>query len=368
MRVEVEQSGNRVTVLAGKQTLSYEVEGVTLPELSDFSFAGWAMLPWAMLTGEDLEIDGPVDAGAMANINKFSRAWELWQPDRFRMVKASGVGTSSITLDREDAFVFYSGGLDSTDMLLQRGRCKSRMAAVTVHGFDYAPSAAAQFDGLRQMMAPLLEELNYKHIVLRVSEMQGGDHSWALQLAGAAFLLSGLYREGFFASDYTWEQDMISFPWGLNHVTNRYLSGRNFSLSPQCEERTRVEKAEVVGRHPVAIKATSFCKRRDTRPHNCGRCSKCMRTKLMFEATLGRQPDIFLDASFDAGLVRRIDLSSKNERAFFIDLYQAARDRGTIEAIPGLQERFEKMSRGSMQGRRRLSSFFRRFSSSLGRS
>jgi hypothetical protein len=133
---------------------------------------------------------------------------------------------------------------------------------------------------------------------------------------------------------------MLAFPWGLNHVTNRYLKGTNFQLEPRCENHTRANKAGSVALNPLALKAVSFCKRREVRPDNCGTCTKCVRTKVMFAATLGYQPDIFLDPTFDEDTVNSINLDDKNEQAFFVDLCQIARSRGTIGLVPGLADRF----------------------------
>lgn len=348
MRVSVTQSGNTVEVTGYGEPILFEVEGLELGPLRDYTFAAWLMLPWAMKTGEAIEVDGPVDSAAIKNIMRFSKAWELWEPKKFHPVEVIAASEPIITEKTED-FVFYSGGLDSTDMLLQLGKQEKKTTALTVLGFDYSPSAANQFAQLREQVAPLLEELNYKQATLKISKKSGGYHSWALQLASAGFLFSERFRSGFFASDYNWEQDMVAFPWGLNHTTNRYLKGRNFQLEALCEDRTRAIKARTVAGHPVAVKATSFCKRREFRPKNCGTCTKCLRTKAMF-AVLDEKPDIFIDGSYDPSFIKSIDLRNKVERAFFIDLCQIARENGALNRVPEMQEMFDKLKKPRSKG------------------
>lgn len=51
----------------GGWTISYQVEGLELPQPSNHSFAVWHTLPTAMLTGRDIEIDGPVDPVVIAH-------------------------------------------------------------------------------------------------------------------------------------------------------------------------------------------------------------------------------------------------------------------------------------------------------------
>ena len=341
MQISVKQSGNSVEVLGYEEPILFEVNGLELATLQDHTFAAWLMLPWAMKTGETIEVDGPVDTVAINNMVRFSKAWELWEPHKFHSVKIVADSETVPTKKTED-FVFYSGGLDSTDMLLQLGRQPQTTTALTVQGFDYLTSAVDKFAQLREQVAPLLEELNYSHATLRISRVSRGHHSWAIQLAAAGFLFSGHFRSGLFASDYNWEQDMIAFPWGLNHVTNRYLKGDNFQISGLCEDRTRAMKARTVARHPAAINAASFCKRKEFRPKNCGTCTKCLRTKAMF-AVFDEKPDIFADGSYDPSFIKSIDLSNKIERAFFVDLCQMARDEGSLDRIPEMKVMFEKL-------------------------
>jgi hypothetical protein len=343
MRVSVNQSGNQIEVAGFGEPVLFEVAGLELKDLQDHTFAAWLLLPWAMQTGEAIEVDGPVDSLAIKNIMRFSKAWELWEPKKFHTVKVVA-SSEPLPTEKTEDFVFYSGGLDSTDMLLQLGKQARPTTALTVQGFDYSPSADSSFAKLREQMAPLLEELNYNQVMLRISRKSGGYHSWGLQLASAGFLFADHFRKGLFSADYNWEQDMAVFPRGSNHITNRYFKGDNFQISGLCEDRTRAMKAQTVARHPIAIKSVSFCKRKEFRPKNCGTCKKCLRTKAMF-AALGEKPDIFVDGSYDPSFLKSIDLNNKIERAFFVDLCQMAQEGGTLDQIPEMKAMLKRLKR-----------------------
>ena len=230
MRVTVKQSGNIVEVSGYGDPIIFQVEGIDLDPLTDHTFAAWLMLPWAMKTGETIEIDGPVDALAIENIRHFSKAWELWEPHKFSPVDVASA-SKVVPAEKFGNLVFYSGGLDSTDMLLELGRQAQATTALTVQGFDYSSTRSEQFARLKDQVAPLLDELNYKHATLAISRVSGGYYSWSLQLAAAGFLFAGQFEKALFATDSNWEQDMSLFPWGSNHVTNRYLKGNNFYLT-----------------------------------------------------------------------------------------------------------------------------------------
>jgi hypothetical protein len=165
-------------------------------------------------------------------------------------------------------------------------------------------------------------------------------HSYALLLAGPAFLLSNLFGEAYFAADFSWEQDLPAFPYDSNHITNRYLQGLSFRLQVLGDDVTRTRKIADLAASRTALQTLSFCNRQEHRPLNCG--AKCARTKAMFAVMLGYLPDIFYDKSLGPELLLPIDFSDGGERAFLIDLYQHARDRGAISAVPGLEERFQE--------------------------
>lgn len=343
LNLKIKQSSNQITLTGFRNDIIYDLQGKTLPQLNDYSFAVWHALPFAMRTQQKITIDGPVDPIVLENAERVMRAWELWSPSEFGLVeiKASSLDVPQAT--SLPPITFYSGGIDSTDMLLRSGKQQETADVVTVQGMDYHYGEGdLHFKRLVESTQPLLDSLNYRRIILRTnaSEVASGYHAWGLALAGHAFLLSGMYGRANLAADYTWVQDMVSHPWGLNHVTNRLFKGTHFSVAMQCESVSRTEKVAEIAKSNIAIKATSFCKRRDVRPRNCGQCSKCIRTKAMFAVMCGEQPDIFIDRTFGEREINSIDLRARVERAFFTDLYQHARDKGMLQAYPAIERRF----------------------------
>lgn len=345
MRVSVHQSGTGIELRLGSRAVEMEIDGIDPPPLTDHSFAVWFALPRAMRSGEPIEVDGPIDPAVIENAGRFTRAWELWRPREFRPVRITGAGEPPQPLDsddRDDVLLLYSGGLDSTDMMLQLGPSPRPRTVLTVQGFEYRADDDQRFGGLNAKISGFLAEMNCRQVRLRMSEKPGGYHSWGVQLAAAAFLFSGRFKRACFAADLDWVQDMIAFPWGLNHVTNRYFKGADFQLSALCEDRTRTMKAAAVLDHPSALAALSICKRPEVRPHNCGQCSKCIRTKAIFAVHRSVMPDIFIDPAFGDAEMNQIDLTDKNERAFFVDMVQTARELDRLDSVPGLRRRYEQ--------------------------
>jgi hypothetical protein len=348
--LSVSQNGNRVDVVGGPREIFYEVEGIDLPPIENWGFCVWCMLAWAMRHGAIIHVAGPVDEGTISSAQRFTRTWEFWNPRRFRFVKVTSEGTAPTPkTDRRTDLVLYSGGLDSTDMLLRIGRRPNPGLALTVQGFDYTLRAASAFEALLAKTRPLLADLNYNRAVVRTNAALVAQdyHSWSLRLIGTSARLSSLFEEGVFAAGSTIEQDMALHPFGLNHVTDRFLRSSEFVLTPLYVSISRSEKAANVAANPIALNALAFCnnlraKSRREAALNCGICGKCIRTKAMFVVETGAIPNIFADMSLDLDL-DRLTLNaeeSSHETMFFIDLYQRARDLGTLANVPDLERWF----------------------------
>lgn len=343
----VEQRGNHIEIHGAGKPVVYDVTGTELPELTDHSFAVWHLLPGAMKTGGPIHIDGPVDPVVMANAEKFSRVWELWEPANFREVKVTASEEAPPTTaagGRRERLVCFSGGVDSTHMLLQSGVQEEAGTALTIHGMEIDWPNQSQFAELIRWTDPLLGRLNYDRITVRtnVTDIGGGYHSWALTLAGCSFLFRHAFERGVFASDFMPAEHFIVFPYGCNPVTNPLLAGSDYRLESLFEDTSRVAKVGCIASHD-AVGSLSFCKRKELRPKNCGECNKCIRTKIMMAASSGTVPDVFLEPALTRKFVNSLDLSIPIERTFFITSYQAARANGTLSAIPGMEERFESL-------------------------
>ena len=346
-RFRVEQDGNHIWVRGHGRDLPYEIIGTTLPPLSDYSFVVWSLLPDAIRREGrfDIEIDGPVSAEACRQAERLSLIWEAWKPDEFAAVRVTGGAPSPKTERPRKSFHLFSGGMDSTHMLLARGRQVERGTVLTVWSHKDDP---AYFDALLRQTDPLLEHLNYDRIVLRIGRRltrRPKYHSFNMQIAAWSFLFSDLFSDAHFAAERTWEQDFEVHPWGLNHATHRYFETERFALHCEHEDLKRVQKAEIVASDPLALRSLSICVDKNVRPANCGVCYKCQIAKAMFIIATGALPPIFHDNSVGADAVSTIKIdSAKGRAAIFnaslIEMYQAARASGRLDAVPGLDDAF----------------------------
>ncbi|MFM2179383.1 MAG: hypothetical protein RL015_3481 [Verrucomicrobiota bacterium] len=315
-------------------------------------FAAWLFLPLGMIRGQNLRIHANGSHITCDNARKLAEVWAAWMPEKFSAIEISFSGESSYTACPENRrdLCFYSGGVDSTYSLISRLRMGLKQSLLTVHGMDYAFEDEQRFTSLIEKTAPFAGLVSNDWIQVKTNAYSVYNkykintptshvtHIFAL--SGAAFLFSQLFSNIVIAADYRLDQQFTVWPWGSNSVTNPLFSSGLTSLSTHGDNVTRAEKMATLLTSPEALASLSFCVDYSQRPYNCGVCSKCMRTKLMFFAATGVVPSIFRTLEIDPNAVRTINLKKKSEVAFFLDLYGMAKQKERLVEMPYLGEVF----------------------------
>src|SRR5262245_8279229 len=88
-------TSNGACVEAKSRKIVFEMTHGEALDQSDASFSVWALLPLAMINGEDLHIDAEIDEAVLENATALSRIWEMWVPDRFAAVKVTASGSTT---------------------------------------------------------------------------------------------------------------------------------------------------------------------------------------------------------------------------------------------------------------------------------
>jgi hypothetical protein len=341
IRFTVERQGSTVLLSGNGDVITMTADGPVKPDISRVDFAVWTLLPIAMSKGCDLHIAGTGDPVTVRNAREYSRIWELWMPEKFRAISVSfdeyAPGASG-----SGRLVLYSGGVDSTYNLLNYEKRGERPTLLTLQGFDYKYDDDKRFRRLIEHTRPFVERVSAGHILLktnllRVYHAHGVTSriSHGSALAGSLLLFAHAFEAGEIAPDFTLAQEYVAYPWGTNSVTNPLLASSYFRMDTANNQLSRAAKLQELVNSEIALSSLSFCKDYDTRPLNCGVCTKCTRTKAMFLATCGRIPPIFVDPTLRP-LNEVLHLDKRHDRAFFLDLYQAARANGTLGHLPGV--------------------------------
>lgn len=303
MRVALRPAGSGDRIEFGVQTdndvdrvLWYETVLGTPPARPDrLDAAAVALAPRAMHGGQDLHIDGPVSWSVLAGIEEYVDAWTSWLPALYKPFR---LHAEEVVDDRGDGagphagagVIAWSGGVDSTYALVandhaERGPRKvDLVAAVQIHGFDIALDDRAAFDRSLTGTAPLLAARGIEHVAVRTNWHDEMCPDWEMSFfAGFASLLH-LFADrastALMAPDNPYQHPRLV--WGSNPITNRMLASRRFRFAAPGSATLRVEKCRAIGAIPEVRSHLRVCWQGDHRGANCGRCEKCVRTKLAF--------------------------------------------------------------------------------------
>ncbi len=327
------------------------------PELMDF--AVWCFLPVAMAEDKDLHILGPGTKRTLKNARRLSELWSIWRPDLFADIDISFQQTeekadfSCYNDSRQhQTLMFYSGGIDSTYTLLSRLSQDKYQDLLTIQGMDYKMDDHKRFTASKTKTEQLTDFLGVKRLFILSNGYNiynkyniPSATAFVFLLSSAGFIYHQSYKNCVLAADADLEFQFLMFPdYGSNPASNQHIDSGYFYLETDGEI-SRAEKLPLIAEHEKALKAVSFCKSYSTRPENCGECTKCIRTKLMFIAAIGRIPDgVFINPEFSKNMAKQ--KISKSKKFHFIELaqvYFTARRNGNLGKLFSVEKEFESL-------------------------
>jgi hypothetical protein len=275
--------------LPGKR-IFFELLGEAAPkERPGAEFAVLAALPMAMRLSQPLHVAGAAEGAFLASVEELQQAWARWRPDLFRPVPVSvEEETAARATAGRRAIAAFSGGLDSVFALhahkrrLLGRRSLDIEAAFLVQGFDLPLDAADRFDRARRAAAAMLDHYGVPLTVVRtdwgrISSPWG--QTFMMGLAAVLHLFSRDFDCGVVAADLPYDGEVLG--WGSNSITNPMLGSRSFPVHSTGAGWSRAEKAGVVGEEAPVLAHLRACTK-SAEGGNCGRCEKCVRTKLDF--------------------------------------------------------------------------------------
>lgn len=317
------------------QTLFFELEGEHLPPATDrHDYLVLALLFFAMRQGVDLHVEGRVSRQLLVNLEEFQRAWSLWRPGRYRPVRVScdeEIEAGSPSQWRRGV-VALSGGVDGTYAMLQhvgdgpaRDRCEL-IAGMLVHGFDVPLHATVAFELARSTARATAASVGLPLVVVRTDWRQyfslGWEDDFGAGLAACLNLFSGAAAYGLFGSDEDYAH--LAFPWGSNAITNPMMSSDRFQIVTVGGASGRTAKVAEIARHGEIAEHLRVCWRAGETGRNCGKCEKCVRTKLNFLAAGASLP---ASLAGEPGLLEVLALRAPSATAvsYLADIHDASR-------------------------------------------
>jgi hypothetical protein len=322
----------------GPLELFYEISGDVLPpplEVHDFALV--AALFAAMREGCPVHVDGPVTETLLRNLEEFQEAWSLWRPG-FRRVAITAGQMVSVQEPAARRGVFaVSGGVDGTFALLRHHgghaglRTVSPVCAMVVHGFDIPLRERDAFehahrgisDGTSALGIPLATvRTNWREVLSRQWTME-----YHLALAACLFQFRGLANVG--VSGACEDYGHLVLPWGSNPVTDPLLAGGGFNFHSEGGGFTRTERVRLICDYPEVAAKLRVCWQGPLTGANCGRCEKCVRTKLNFMAN--RRDPLCFDGKATHAQILGIASQNRLQLSFLQEIRDGARRNGVTD-------------------------------------
>ena len=317
------------------------------PEIENHDFAVWALMPLAMLHNVNLKIEGRVSERAIASAELISNIWEKWRPAIFHRVRISADETFGEREQSGRALTFFSGGVDSTYSArrsLSEGGEKSDF--LSLHGMDYRYEDQENFDQLLRKTRSFTEAHFEKahvvrttlgHVYFRHFYQEEIRRSFSVYMMMACASFYNGYDQYRVASDMRLDQQYWCHPYGNSTATNRLIRSANADLLPVHDDVTRPDKLRYLHDAGLDLTTLSVCPDKAVQPMNCGICGKCIRTKVMFQALMGKVPEIFLDRSITADWAKHVDMSEKVKAVYMHDMLTVIENNGDTHAFPGYE-------------------------------
>jgi hypothetical protein len=193
------------------------------------------------------------------------------------------------------AAAFFSGGVDSFDLMLHNHETLSEghplriREALFAWGLDFGTrqdrgDEEAFFAETRARFEPWLNSIGVKLVPAwtTVRFLDRDTHGWQFETHGSAMAAIGQclgnYTDNFWiASSY----DIPALhPWGSHPILDRCYSTSATSFHHARERFTRLNKIAYVAKNQEALDLLRVCFFGDEAHMNCGRCEKCIRTRI----------------------------------------------------------------------------------------
>lgn len=279
------------------------VTGLPSPPVLDSLLAGHLL--WAAKLGQNLVVHGPISRGGLFNLGQLLEIRRCLSPQLYpRPIELIPETVSSPRPEGDPglAIAALSAGLDSTFTVVRHarrlaGEASCRLGGVVmVHGFDVKLDRADQFAAMRQRVEPLARWLDLPlFTVVTNSKQAGGSSVWphsAIPLTAAALsLFSGRCGVGLVSG----AAPHGSPRFGVSHpaVLDALVSNDSFHVVTDGGALGRTDKIEALLPFPDVIKGIKVCWEGSDPSRNCGRCQKCVMTRLNFLAAGMPNPPCF---------------------------------------------------------------------------
>jgi hypothetical protein len=322
----------------------------------------FAVILFAMRTGERLIVHGPLSRSCLYNLEEFQAAWNLWRPSLYFHIDIvpSEVIDLPIQKTGRKALAAFSGGVDSTFTVLRHkmnlcGNASYNLSDILfVHGFDIKTFNTDHFQLAVERARGFIERLglNMWFVKTNSRELQLADweDSCGAELACCLHLFSSKFEFGLIGSSGPYDE--LVLPWGSNPATDHLLSGDSLRCVHDGAGFSRTAKVSTLCEYDFSIKQLRVCLEGAKQFKNCGRCEKCVRTRMNFLASGYTGVPPCFDGPLDLTNISNMIISSDAQLTELTSISEFAKRKGLRgEWLDALDRRIAQYAPpGQLQG------------------
>lgn len=305
-----------------------------------------------------IEFEGGVCPVLSENIEAYQRVLRSWYHD-MELVRIECSMKAPLVCDGRGSGVMLSGGLDSLNTLrrataqLDPEGATRTTHGIFVEGFDiggFLSDRNARFGDVPAEDPELADRalsavrriassagVDFVHMQTNIRDLfpyEERGNFWMKRWHGAALvsavrLLSETIQGVRIASTY----DVPHLaPWGSHPMLDQFMSSSLLTVVHDGVHLSRLEKARSVSDWDEGLRNLRVCTKGGTPTHlNCGRCEKCMRTMLAFQA-LGVQSHepAFEKQRVELTVLRRLALNNPYQASCWETLIAPLESRGEL--------------------------------------
>lgn len=267
----------RLTAEVAGQEIYFESLVKLSPRIEAFVCPLW--FP-AMAHGWDLELGAPLTTVMRENLQWVQNLARQWWPG----FSASEMhGSTADPLPRvARTGLFFTGGVDSTFALRQSGQQVDDL--IFVEGFDVPLDDAPQLDRVRRSLAAMASATGHSLVVVRTNlrshrlfKSLDWEVSHVAALAGVAHALGE-----HLGTVYLADSD-VPPPYGSHPELDERWSSDSVVLKSIGAGHSRLQRVKAICDWPPASGHLRVCWKNSEQALNCGRCKKCLLTRLALQ-------------------------------------------------------------------------------------
>jgi hypothetical protein len=292
----------------------------------------------AMRSGGTLTLEQPVCPRMLRGQREYQgvqRAWSFgWEDIKTPLEEVEVIAPTRAPATRQATgrvAAFFSGGVDSWATVLGNREITD---LIFVRGVDLLPRFTHQAGLADATEAKLREAAGELGLTFHVAETNLRDFSdpivpWdyysACPLVAIALFFEPLFDRVLIAGDTDYETQR---PYGSGRLVDQLWSTEMLEIVDAEGRTSREERLERVAKHPLVQRTLRVCWENPEGAYNCGRCRKCMVTKISLEAFGLREAVETFDSELDLGLLDDYEVAAPIALVFWEDVLGTVREHG----------------------------------------